>query len=235
MISGIVKKLSSNKPVSKPEIEYLTASKLHNNYSDILITYDQFHERLRLYVGSFIEYLDKHNIDTIEIVTVLNGGLWLSDELISILIEYIQDIQNSELQLKNIDSLTIHKSYVQINSYTGLHNDKIDSSTVKWWNTRTHSIPPRLLLIVDDLFDYGQTAAVVRSIMNHRNIPIKMLNIAYKTSEVDDAMINTISLTVDDMFLFDIPRRWVYGMGLDLFGYYRGLQEIRVLGPEICL
>ena len=109
-------------------------------------------------------------------------------------------------------------SCVRLASYTGTKS----TGKVRGLEALRDSFKGRHVVIVDDIFDTGQTlAALVARLKELGAADVKICVLLHKKKRQVPVKIDWIG--------FKIPDEFVVGYGLDYNGRYRGLKQIRVL------
>jgi hypoxanthine phosphoribosyltransferase len=93
-----------------------------------------------------------------------------------------------------------------------------------------YRVPPRLdlkgknVLIVDDIFDEGNTLAAIKgSVEKRKAASVKMASLVRKLHD------RGLPRDYCDFIGLDVPDVYVFGCGMDAFEHWRHLDEIRVL------
>ena len=135
------------------------------------------------------------------VLTVMNGGLYFAGQLLPQL------------------SFPLETDYVQASRYNG---DTVGKGIV-WHVEPTCQIKGRVVLLLDDILDEGRTLQAIRD---------KCL--ALGASEVKIAVLTEKELGYEKPIKADyvglkLPNRYVFGCGMDVYGWWRNLPEIRAL------
>lgn len=136
----------------------------------------------------------------IVMMCVMRGGLYLSGQLMAAL--------RRPLQL----------DYLQANRYHGLSGSQID-----WSKHPEVDLQGRVVLVVDDILDEGITLAeVVRYCQQAGAAQVFTAVLTEKDNGLQKpSRADFVGLTV--------PDRYVFGCGMDVYGWWRNLPEIRAL------
>ncbi len=138
--------------------------------------------------------------EPIVMMCVMRGGLYLSAKLMAGL--------RHPLQL----------DYLQANRYHGLSGSQID-----WSKHPETDLQGRIVLVVDDILDEGVTLAEV---VNYcKQAGAKQVFTAVLT-EKDNGLQKPLRA---DFVGLVVPDRYVFGCGMDVYGWWRNLPEIRAL------
>ena len=110
-------------------------------------------------------------------------------------------------------------TFVRFMSYSGLES----TGEVKQLMGLTEDITDRNVLIVEDIIDSGITADRLRKeLEKHNPKSIKMVSLLFKPEALEVG-------SAPEYVGFEIPRKFILGYGLDLYGQARNLPDIYVL------
>lgn len=137
---------------------------------------------------------------SIILVCVMRGGLYLSGQLMAKL------------------AIPMHIDYVQANRYHGTQGDEI-----VWTKTTSLDLRDQIVLVVDDILDVGITLAEV--VKHCQQAGAKQVLTAVLT-EKDNGLQKPIQA---DFVGLTVPDAYVFGCGMDVYGWWRNLPEIRAL------
>ncbi|MDP8568389.1 hypoxanthine-guanine phosphoribosyltransferase [Methylophilus aquaticus] len=141
--------------------------------------------------------------EPIVMMCVMRGGLYLSARLMAGL--------RCPLQL----------DYLQANRYHGLSGSQVD-----WSKHPDTDLQGRIVLVVDDILDEGITLAEV---VNYcKQAGAKQVFTAVLT-EKDNGLQKPLHA---DFVGLVVPNRYVFGCGMDVYGWWRNLPEIRALTQQ---
>jgi len=135
------------------------------------------------------------------VLTVMNGGLYFAGQLLPKL------------------HFPLEADYLQASRYSGETMGKI----VQWHAQPTTQVKGRSVLVLDDILDEGYTLVAIRD----KCLALGALDvkIAVLTEKILDSLkpiqANYVGLT--------LPNRYVFGCGMDVYGWWRNLPEIRAL------
>ena len=108
--------------------------------------------------------------------------------------------------------------YVHATRYHG-----VEGSTIKWFVKLKKDIIGRKVLILDDILDQGVTLkAIVDDCLQLGAVDIKVAVLVEKQLEV----IKPVKADYIGMF---VPDRYVFGCGMDVYGWWRNLPAIYAL------
>ena len=135
------------------------------------------------------------------VFTVMNGGLYLAGQLLPQL------------------NFPLESDYVQASRYNGNTVGK----EVVWRVAPTDEVKGRVVLLLDDILDEGHTLLAIRD---------KCLSLG--AVEVKIAVLSEKELGYEKPIKADyvgltLPNRYVFGCGMDVYGWWRNLPEIRAL------
>jgi hypoxanthine phosphoribosyltransferase len=109
--------------------------------------------------------------------------------------------------------------YVHLTRY---HNTT-QGGEMHWRVAPAESVKDRIVLVIDDILDEGQTMAAIRDrIVGMGAKEFKSAVLCEKTIAQDKPL-------RPDFCGFEVPDRYVFGCGMDVKGYWRNLPTIRAL------
>ena len=135
------------------------------------------------------------------VFTVMNGGLYFAGQLLPQL------------------NFPLETDYLQASRYNG----ETTGQDVKWGRPPTDSLKGRIVLLLDDILDEGHTLAAIRDkclALGAADVKIAVL--------VEKALDKVKPIRADFVGL-QVPNRYVFGCGMDVYGWWRNLPEIRAL------
>lgn len=135
------------------------------------------------------------------VLTVMNGGLYFAGQLLPKL------------------GFPLEQDYVQATRYQG----GVEGKEIHWRTAPTAKIKDRVVLILDDILDAGITLAAVRD--ECLALGAKQVKIAVLT-EKDLGQAKPIQA---DYVGLVVPNRYVFGCGMDVYGWWRNLPAIYAL------
>ena len=135
------------------------------------------------------------------VLTVMNGGLYFAGQLLP--------------QLK----FPLETDYVHATRYQG----ETAGKEIIWRAPPTDNVRGRVILLVDDILDEGHTLAAIRDkCLSLGAVDVKIAVLTEKLLE------HTKPIQADYVGLA-LPNRYVFGCGMDVYGWWRNLPEIRAL------
>jgi hypoxanthine phosphoribosyltransferase len=135
------------------------------------------------------------------VLTVMNGGLYFAGQLLPKL------------------GFPLEQDYVQATRYQG----GLEGKEIYWRAEPTAKIKGRVVLLLDDILDAGITLAAVRD--ECLKLGAKQVKIAVLT-EKDLGQVKPIQA---DYVGVVVPNRYVFGCGMDVYGWWRNLPAIYAL------
>lgn len=168
---------------------------------DLLIDREKIEERLSV-VAQELEALYKG--DEITIVMLMKGAFFLVADLMRLL--------HLPIRVEALDCSSYGESGMQKGDLiiSGLEN---------------LSVYEKHILIVDDIFDTGETLSEVYEALKLKS-PTSVRSLVLLTKDVPHQTDYR-----PDFSLFDIEDRFVVGYGLDYKEYYRGMPDIYAINP----
>jgi len=135
------------------------------------------------------------------VVTVMNGGLYFAGQLLPKL------------------GFPLEQDFVQATRYQG----GVEGKEIHWVHPPSEKIKGRLVLLLDDILDAGITLAAVREqclALGAAQVKIAVL------TEKDLGQAKPIQA---DYVGLVVPNRYVFGCGMDVYGWWRNLPAIYAL------
>ena len=114
-------------------------------------------------------------------------------------------------------------TFIRFKSYEGMAS----TGNVKQVMGLTEDITGRNVLIVEDIIDSGITAARLRKeLEKHNPESVKMVSLLFKPEALEVG-------SAPEYVGFEIPRKFILGYGLDIYGLARNLPDIYVLKKDV--
>ena len=135
------------------------------------------------------------------VMTIMNGGLYFAGQLLPQL------------------SFPLETDYLQASRYNG----ETIGQDVKWGKAPTEKLKGRIVLLLDDILDEGHTLVAIRD--QCLGLGAAEVKIAVLTEK---ALGHPKPIQADYVGL-TLPNRYVFGCGMDVYGWWRNLPEIRAL------
>ena len=135
------------------------------------------------------------------VLTVMNGGLYFAGQLLPQL------------------AFPLESEYVQASRYGG----ETVGREVSWIAEPTVKVKGRVVLLLDDILDEGHTLAAIRE----RCLALGALDV--KVAVLVEKVLPHKKPIGADFVGLQVPNRYVFGCGMDAFGWWRNLPEIRAL------
>jgi len=135
------------------------------------------------------------------VLCVMNGALFFCARLLPLL------------------RFPLHLDYVHASRY----GDEIDGRRLQWKVEPSENVKGRIVLIVDDILDVGETLAAIKAKVLERGA--RDCKVAVLTDKIKP---HPKPITPDFLGL-RIPDRFVFGCGLDAYGSWRNLPAIYAL------
>ena len=135
------------------------------------------------------------------VICVMTGGLYLAGAILP------------KLQFP------LEVDYVHASRYRGM----IEGGQLEWLAEPHLDVEGRTILLLDDILDEGHTLAAIRErliVLGAMDVKIAVL--------VEKALDHTKPIGADFVGL-EVPDRYVFGCGMDAYGWWRNLPEIRAL------
>lgn len=112
--------------------------------------------------------------------------------------------------------------YLHVTRYRG----KTQGGAVEWRVLPGKSVAGRTVLVIDDILDEGETLYAVRQKL------LEMGAARVHTAVLADKDIQSKKPIQADFVGLKVPNRFVFGCGMDAYGLWRNLPEIRALKAE---
>lgn len=112
--------------------------------------------------------------------------------------------------------------YLHVTRYRG----KTQGGAIEWRVLPGKSVAGRTVLVLDDILDEGETLAEVRKKL------LEMGAAKIYTAVLADKQIPRAKPIQADFVGLKVPDRFVFGCGMDAYGLWRNLPEIRALQAE---
>ncbi len=112
--------------------------------------------------------------------------------------------------------------YLHVTRYRG----KTQGGAVEWRVLPGKSVAGRTVLVIDDILDEGETLYAVRQKL------LEMGAARVHTAVLADKEIQSKKPIQADFVGLKVPNRFVFGCGMDAYGLWRNLPEIRALKEE---
>ena len=135
------------------------------------------------------------------VLTVMNGGLYFAGQLLPKL------------------NFALETDYVQASRY----NDETLGKELIWRVRPSDKIKGKTILLLDDILDEGHTLAAIY----HQCLVLGALDV--KIAVLTEKTFNTAKPIKADYIGLELPNRYVFGCGMDVYGWWRNLPEIRAL------
>ena len=135
------------------------------------------------------------------IFTVMNGGLYFAGQLLPQL------------------HFPLETDYLHATRYNG----ETIGQDVKWGKAPTEKLKGRIVLLLDDILDEGHTLVAIRD----RCLALGALEV--KIAVLTEKALGHAKPINADYVGLTLPNRYVFGCGMDVYGWWRNLPEIRAL------
>ena len=135
------------------------------------------------------------------LLTVMNGGLYFAGQLLPQL------------------GFPLETDYLQASRYNG----ETIGQDVKWGRAPTDKLQGRIVLLLDDILDEGHTLVAIRD----KCLALGALEVKIATLTEKD--LGHPKPIFADYVGLTLPNRYVFGCGMDVYGWWRNLPEIRAL------
>ncbi len=112
--------------------------------------------------------------------------------------------------------------YLHVTRYRG----KTQGGAIEWRVLPGKSVAGRTVLVIDDILDEGETLYAVRQKL------LEMGAARVHTAVLADKDIRSTKPIQADFVGLKVPDRFVFGCGMDAYGLWRNLPEIRALKEE---
>ena len=147
-----------------------------------------------------LQLQEKITAESVVLLCVMRGGLYLAGQLMGRL------------------SLPARLDYLQANRYQGTAGHEII-----WSKQPELDLNGQTVIVLDDILDEGVTLAVV--VQYCRQAGASQVITAVLT-EKDNGLQKPLKADVVGLV---VPNRYVFGCGMDVYGWWRNLPEIRAL------
>ena len=135
------------------------------------------------------------------VLTVMNGGLYFAGQLLPKL------------------GFPLEQDYVQATRYQG----GVEGKEIYWRTEPTNKIKDRVVLLLDDILDAGITLAAVRD----QCLALGALQV--KIAVLTEKKLGQSKPIKADYVGLVVPNRYVFGCGMDVYGWWRNLPAIYAL------
>lgn len=135
------------------------------------------------------------------VLTVMNGGLYFAGQLLPKL------------------GFPLEQDYVQATRYQG----GVEGKEIYWRTEPTAKIKDRVVLLLDDILDAGITLAAVRD----ECLALGALQV--KVAVLTEKDLGQAKPIRADYVGLVVPNRYVFGCGMDVYGWWRNLPAIYAL------
>ena len=135
------------------------------------------------------------------VLTVMNGGLYFAGQLLPQL------------------HFPLETDYLHATRYNGETLGK----EIHWRVAPTQKVKGRTVLLLDDILDEGHTLAAIRD----KCLALGALDV--KIAVLTEKVIQQSKPIQADYVGLTLPNRYVFGCGMDVYGWWRNLSEIRAL------
>lgn len=135
------------------------------------------------------------------VLTVMNGGLYFAGQLLPQL------------------GFPLETDYLQASRYNG----ETVGQDVKWGRAPTDKVNGRIVLLLDDILDEGHTLVAIRE----KCLALGALEV--KVAVLVEKTLDKAKPIKADFIGLQVPNRYVFGCGMDVYGWWRNLPEIRAL------
>lgn len=112
--------------------------------------------------------------------------------------------------------------YLHVTRYRG----KTQGGAVEWRVLPGQSVAGRTVLVIDDILDEGETLFAIKQKLQ------EMGAARIHTAVLADKDIRKTKPVQADFVGLKVPNRFVFGCGMDAYGLWRNLPEIRALKEE---
>ena len=135
------------------------------------------------------------------VLTVMNGGLYFAGQLLPKL------------------NFPLEQDYVQATRYQG----GVEGKEIVWRAEPTDKIEGRVVLLLDDILDEGHTLVAIRD----KCLALGALDV--KIAVLTEKELSHSKPIKADYVGLTLPNRYVFGCGMDVYGWWRNLPEIRAI------
>lgn len=112
--------------------------------------------------------------------------------------------------------------YLHVTRYRG----KTQGGAIEWRVLPGKSVAGRSVLVLDDILDEGETLYAIRQKLHEMGAS------RIYTAVLADKLIDKPKPVKADFVGLTVPNRYVFGCGMDAYGLWRNLPEIRALQAE---
>lgn len=135
------------------------------------------------------------------VLTVMNGGLYFAGQLLPKL------------------NFPLEQDYVQATRYQG----GVEGKEIAWRAAPSANIKGRVVLLLDDILDVGITLSAVRD----KCLALGALDV--KIAVLTEKALESAKPIKADYVGLKLPNRYVFGCGMDVYGWWRNLPAIYAL------
>jgi len=114
--------------------------------------------------------------------------------------------------------------YIHLTRY---RNSTKGSADMQWRVAPRESVKDRVVLVLDDILDEGETMAAIRDRI------LAMGAKRFLSAVLCEKVLTKAKPSHPDFCGFMVPERYVFGCGMDAKGYWRNLPSIRALTADI--
>ena len=112
--------------------------------------------------------------------------------------------------------------YIHLTRY----RNATEGGEMQWRVSPAESVKDRVVLVLDDILDEGETMAAIRDRI------VAMGAKRFLSVVLCEKKLNKPKPLKPDFCGFEVPDRYVFGCGMDAKGYWRNLPAIRAMGPS---
>ena len=135
------------------------------------------------------------------VLTVMNGGLYFAGQLLPQL------------------HFPLETDFLHATRYNG----ETFGKEIHWRVDPTQKVKGRTVLLLDDILDEGHTLAAIRD----KCLALGALEV--KIAVLTEKLLDHAKPIHADYVGLTLPNRYVFGCGMDVYGWWRNLPEIRAL------
>jgi hypoxanthine phosphoribosyltransferase len=114
--------------------------------------------------------------------------------------------------------------YIHLTRY---RNSTKGSTDMQWRVAPRESVKDRVVLVLDDILDEGETMAAIRERV------LAMGAKRFLSAVLCEKILTKPKPLYPDFCGFTVPERYVFGCGMDAKGYWRNLPSIRALTADV--
>ena len=114
--------------------------------------------------------------------------------------------------------------YIHLTRY---RNTTKGGAEMQWRVAPAESVKDRVVLVLDDILDEGETMAAIRDRI------MEMGAKRFASAVLCEKIIPKAKPLRPDFCGFEVPNRYVFGCGMDAKGYWRNLPTIRALTDDL--